>query len=224
MKRHKFFILLVLSVFAFVSCNNEDNFPDTITPITPPLRDYAVQYNTDILKIETFLKTHSISVTNHAGFSDDQDVSYATVPSLDENSIWGSNPLDPKANLLTKTVTIKDVVHKIYYIKFRLGIGVSPTLTNQIKTQYTGFLIEDGFVFYDGKDEGDNLPLNGVITGWREILPEFKMGTITGVNQYSDFGAGVMFLPSALAYYNMSTQHFPSYSPLGFSFKLYNVF
>lgn len=223
MKRHKFFILLGLSVFTFVSCNNEDNFPDTITPITPitpPLRDYTVQYNTDILKIETFLKTHSISVTNHAGFSDDQDVSYATVPSLDENSIWGSNPSEPKASLLTKTVSIKDVVHKIYYIKFRPGIGASPLLTNQIKTQYTGFLIEDGFVFEDSVDEGVNFPLNNLITGWREILPEFKMGTITGVNQYSDFGAGVMFLPSALAYYNMSNQNISAYSP----FKLYGVF
>lgn len=222
MKIYKSIFILLVNFFVLISCDKDNEAQPLPTP--QPLRDYAVQYNTDILKIETFLKTHSISVTNHAGFSDDQDVSYASVPSLDENSIWGSNPLEPKASLLTKTVTIKDVVHKIYYIKFRPGIGASPTLTNQIKTQYTGFLIEDGYVFEDSVDEGINLSMNFIITGWREILPEFKMGTITGVNQYSDFGAGVMFLPSALAYYNMSYNNIPSYSPLGFSFKLYNVF
>lgn len=222
MKSYKFFILLMLSVFAFVSCNNEDNFP---APTTPPLRDYAVQYNSDILKIESYLKTHSISVVNHAGFLDDQDVTLSTVPNLDANSIWGSDALVPKSSLLTKVATIGGVSHKIYYIKLRQGIGVAPTLTNHIKAQYKGFLIEDGSgsVFDQSVNEGVTFSLNNLIFGWQEILPEFNMGTITGVNQFSDFGAGLMFLPSALAYYDRSAGVIPSYSPVAFSFKLYNV-
>ena len=38
-----------------------------------------------------------------------------------------------------------------------------------------------------------------------------------------DFGAGVMFVPSGLAYYNQIRPLIPSYSPLVFSFKLYDV-
>ena len=72
-------------------------------------------------------------------------------------------------------------------------------------------------------------PLNGVVRGWQEIFPFFKSGTVTAgatagdPNVYSDFGAGVMFLPSGLAYYNRASTNIPSYSPLIFSFKLKSV-
>ena len=36
-------------------------------------------------------------------------------------------------------------------------------------------------------------------------------------------GAGVMFLPSGLAYFNGASGSIPSYSPLIFSFKLYAI-
>jgi hypothetical protein len=37
-------------------------------------RDYAVQYASDITDIEEYLKTYYITVVDHAGFADDQDV------------------------------------------------------------------------------------------------------------------------------------------------------
>jgi len=80
------------------------------------------------------------------------------------------------------------------------------------------------------------IPLDQTILGWREIFPLFKNGTIEaaeGPNPaiYNDFGSGVMFIPSALAYYNtrkesipgVSLASIPSYSPLVFHFKLYDV-
>jgi hypothetical protein len=67
--------------------------------------------------------------------------------------------------------------------------------------------------------------LQQVIQGWQEIFPEFKTGNsvtdpLTGLTTYSDFGAGVMFVPSALGYYNQAVGNIGSYTPLIFNFKL----
>lgn len=71
------------------------------------------------------------------------------------------------------------------------------------------------------------LTLTGVIRGWSEIFPKFKTGSYVGNPDgsitYSDFGAGIMFLPSGLAYYSSGTGGIAPYTPLIFSFKLYEV-
>ena len=63
------------------------------------------------------------------------------------------------------------------------------------------------------------------VRGWKEVFPQFRTGTSNGnadgTVSYSDFGAGVMFIPSGLGYYSQSQGTIPSYSPLVFSFKLY---
>ncbi len=69
--------------------------------------------------------------------------------------------------------------------------------------------------------------LTSVIRGWSEIFPQFKTGTylgnIDGSTSYFDFGAGIMFIPSGIAYFGSATGGIPSYSPLIFSFKLYEI-
>jgi hypothetical protein len=81
------------------------------------------------------------------------------------------------------------------------------------------------------------MPLDQLIQGWREIMPFFKSGSVIAQSgsepaMYNDFGAGVMFVPSALAYYNRRMEvptgseiltAIPAYSPLMFKFKLYDV-
>ena len=65
------------------------------------------------------------------------------------------------------------------------------------------------------------------LQGWSEVFPEFKTGSYVsnpnGTVSYTDFGAGVMFLPSGLAYYSSGSYAIPAYSPLVFSFKLYEI-
>ena len=129
----------------------------------------------------------------------------------------------PKPSLLIKVATVGGVAHKIYYIKFRNGVGVSPTINSKVTVSYKGFLLNDTAFFDQSPDAGVNFELNQLILGWKEILPEFKMGNVSGVNQYSDFGAGVMFLPSALGFYERNTSTIPAYSPLVFPIKLYKV-
>lgn len=136
--------------------------------------------------------------------------------------MWGSDAATPKSSLLTKIVNIEGVAHKIYYIKFRDGIGLSPSSNSQVKAYFKGLLLDDT-VFGESVQTGMNLEINQLIIGWREILPEFKMGTVVGVDQYEDFGAGVMFLPSALAYYQYAQNQIPAYSPVVFNIKLFEV-
>jgi hypothetical protein len=185
---------------------------------------YQEQYNQDILKIETYLKTHAVVVVNNPGFANDQDATFSTVPNLDPSSIWGSDAVTPKTNLLFKNATFAGVVHKIYFLKFRQGIGTTPTLNNQITTYYKGFLLNDS-VFDMSNANGATFPLNGLILGWQEIFPEFKSGITGAGNQMEEFGAGAMFLPSAYAYYNLGSGNgvIPPYTPIAFNFKLFKV-
>lgn len=218
MKKIKVIALSILFTSMFIGCEKDDSVDRT-----PKKRDYQEVYNEDIVEIENYLKTHSITVVNNPGFVDDQNVTYATVPNLDANSIWGTDPLVPKANLLSKLVTVEGVVHKAYYIKFRDGVGASPNLSNQIKAYYNFVLLNDqSTIIQTGDGSGQPLTMNQIILGWQYILPEFKMGTVTGTNQYNDYGAGVMFLPSALAYYDKAIGG-PAYSPIIYNFKLFNV-
>lgn len=220
MKKIKLFTLSFLFVSLLQSCVKDDN-----VDVANQVRDYQTQYNADISQIENFLKTHSITVVNHPGFPDDQNISFSIVPSLDPTSIWGTDAVTPNSNLLTKNVTKEGVVHKIYYLKHRDGVGTSPTLSNQIKIYYKCFLVDNqSSVMSTSSENGADVAMNQLILGWQNILPEFKMGTITGGSQYNDYGAGVMFLPSAMAYYEIQVNQIPAYSPLIYNFKLFNVF
>lgn len=219
MKILKKIVLSILFISVLASCEKDD-------PIEiPPIRDIQTQYNSEIVLIENYLKTHALVVVNNPGGVDHQNVDYITVPSLDPTSIWGTNDTTPNANVLSKIVNVGGVPHKIYYIKLQDGVGVSPTLTSQIKAYYKLSLLNtQSTAVTTSATSGVNLPMNNLILGWQNILPEFKMGTITGVDQYNDFGAGVMFLPSAVAYYDRSLTGIPAYSPLIYNFKLFNVF
>jgi len=205
-----------------------------------PLRDFQEQYDTDIVDIEDYLKGHSFTVVNNPGSADDQNVIFTKIPEGDTTtpSVWDS-PL-----LQTWVATYDEVDYTIYYLKLREGGGSvndkpSPTNVDAILTSYSGSYI---FHFTDPDTQVEelrtfefetvpfpqaNLSLEGVIRGWREIFPKFKAGDIVTSEgepiNYSNFGAGVMFLPSGMGYYNASQSAIPAYSPLIFSFKLYEV-
>src|SRR6476620_9923501 len=109
--------LLVFLLGLVASCNKSDDDEKT------PIRDYAVQYAADLATIQTFLKTHSITVTNNPGAANDQDVSYTTVPELDPTSIWGSNATTHSANILEWPVERDGITYIIYYLQLRQGSG-----------------------------------------------------------------------------------------------------
>jgi FKBP-type peptidyl-prolyl cis-trans isomerase FkpA len=217
-------LLATLSVFVF-SCNKNDD--DEITPV----RDYAEQYATDIETIKDFLKTHSITVVNNPGFIDDQDISFTEVSELSASSIWGSDDATHKPELLEWPVEKDGFTYIIYYLQLRQGTGTnskSPCNYDNVLTAYKGFLIdEDVTNFQTNANPQDFFNLGTTIRGWSEILPKFKTGSYVpnanGTLAYTDFGAGVIFVPSGLAYFNGAPTNIPSYSPLIFGFKLLEI-
>ena len=234
----KIIFLFTLGLIA-VSCNkdNDNN--------VAPLRDYTEQYTKDIANIETYMQTHYMEVTNNPGATDDQNVTFTLIPEGGtQTSIWDQTTYP----ILTRYVSVNqndvDITYKIYYIQLRQGTGAnskSPSNVDRVLTSYRGEYIFSSTEQINGVDvttiKSDEFEesinpqnyfnLTSVIRGWSEIFPQFKTGTysgnLDGTTSYFDFGAGIMFIPSGIAYFGSATGGIPSYSPLIFSFKLYEI-
>jgi hypothetical protein len=233
MNKFKFYFIVFTASVLFFSCTKDNNSAN----IEPP-RDYTEQYPKDIAIIEDYLKSNYFTVINHSGFVDDQDV---TIKKIDagQPSIYSylDSPTYPK--LLVRPVKLHNVEYKLYYLVLRPGVGVSPCNVDGVLSSYRGTFLERSTAtttvpsevtatfFEEDRIPQATMSLFSVIRGWKEIFPQFKTGTSTinnnGTVTHNDFGAGVMFIPSGLAYYNVGSSKIPSYSPLVFSFKLYNI-
>jgi hypothetical protein len=234
-----FKIIFLLSIgLAVISCSKNDNN-------TQPLRDFTEQYTKDIANIETYMHTHYMEVVNNPGATDDQDVTFTLIPTGGtQTSIWDQTTYPIQTRYVTVKQNDVDVTYKIYYLKLRQGSGAtskSPCNVDRVLTSYRGEYIFSSteqvngvdvttiksFEFEKSINPQSYFNLTGVIRGWSEIFPQFKTGSYVGnsdgTTSFNDFGAGVMFIPSGLAYFASSTGGIPSYSPLIFSFKLYEI-
>jgi hypothetical protein len=232
MNKFKFYFILLITTVSLFSCSKHDS-----ATIEPP-RVYSVQYATDITDIEDYLKTNYFTVVNHPGFVDDQDV---TITKIDagQPSIMSYLNAATYPKLLSKDVNLHDIVYKLYYLVLRPGVGESPCNVDGVLTSYRGTYLSrsaatdtppsvlSSTLFEEVKYPQQMLSLYTVITGWSETFPLFKSGTSVinadGTVTHTNFGAGVMFIPSGLGYYNTGSGSIPEYSPLVFSFKLYDI-
>lgn len=218
MNKFKYYFVLLLAGIAMVSCNKDHDDPETV-----PLRDYKEQYKADKDSIETYLKTHYIEEVTA-----NYDIKITKIPAGGTQvSIWDQKVYP----LQTRKVYNHDVNYDVYYLSLREGTGLAPTNTDRISASYEGTLL-NGKVFDSSYGVARSFELymhaaSSVIDGWGEIFPKFKTGTSTtgadGSITYDNYGAGVMFLPSGLAYYGGGVGDIPSYSCLVFSFKLFNL-
>jgi hypothetical protein len=210
----KIVLLLIISL-SLVNCCKDDDDPVT------PIRDYAEQYAKDLLDIENYLKTYYIE-----SVSASMDITFKKIPEGGtQTSIW----LQTVYPLQFVNVEKDNITYKMYYLQLRQGTGAtskSPTNYDSVLTAYKGYLLNEE-VFETNNFPNDYFNLGGVIRGWSEIFPKFKTGTYIantdGTLTYNDFGAGVVFIPSGLGYYSQARTKIPSYSPLIFNFKLYEV-
>ncbi|TDE27788.1 FKBP-type peptidylprolyl isomerase [Flavobacterium ranwuense] len=241
MNKFKYYFILLITTVSLFSCSKDNDAAD----ITPP-RDYAVQFATDLTDIEEYLKNYSITVVNHAGFPDDQDVTFTKITTGGaQPSIYSYLNSATFPKLLSRDVSLHNITYKLYYLVLREGVGQSPCNVDDLLTSYKGNYLErqtvsevttltatqftdvpfpQGMLNLYPKPE---LNLPGTITGWGEAFPQFKTGTYTsnadGTVTHKDFGAGVMFIPSGLGYYSSGSASIPAYAPLVFSFKLYEM-
>lgn len=219
---------IIVAALAITSCNKSD---DSSTEV----KDYSEQYQKDLELIEDFLQTHYMEVTNNPGATDDQSVTFTEIPTGGtQTSIWNQTDYPLQVRYVNK----HDITYKLYYIQLRQGTGAtskSPCNVDQVLASYNGkYIYTDSDTekttfeqFEESLNPQTYFSLASVIAGWSEIFPKFKTGSYSanpdGTISYFDFGAGVMFIPSGLGYYNVSTGGIPSYSPLIFSFKLYEI-
>ena len=223
MNKIKFYFILSMLSLALFSCskNKEEE-------VTPP-REYSEQYATDIKDIEEYLKTYYIEEV-----TTDFDIKISKIPTGGtQKSIWEQTTYPLKF----REVNLHGLKYKLYYLVLNEGIGESPSNVDAVFTAYKGDYLQqvtkDGVTtltvteFERSSNPQQFFQLTSVIRGWSEVFPLFKKGTYTsnsdGTVSYKDFGAGVVFIPSGLGYYNSGSGSIPSYAPLVFNVKLYEV-
>ena len=240
MNKFKFYFIVLCSVVTLFSCSKADS------PTVTPVRDFDVQYATDLTTIETFLNTHYLTVDAN------QDVTMPIIPanSTDHPAMMTLLNASTFPKLLIKEVVVSSKTYKIYYIKLRedLASGKSASRVDSVLTSYDGSflsatsetvsgvtttsIITTQFEYAPFPESFINL--GKTVKGWTEVFPMFKAGIVNPAVgndpiSYTDFGAGIIFIPSGFGYFNLAQTtkagiEIPSYSPLVFSFKLYDVF
>lgn len=218
-------LALVLLTTLAASCKKDDDS-------TVAIRDYTEQYATEKADLEEYLHTHYI-VSVDADFNVEIDT--LTNP-VTQTSIWDQTdyPLQHKevnlSNLIGNSDTENNVTYTLYYISFNEGTGKKPSRADDIIVSYKG-LLTDGTVFDNAPFPVSpmNLYSDVYVEGWKEIIPLFRGGTYVDEPNspdpahYEGYGAGMMFIPSGLAYYNSTSGLVGSYDTLIFSFKLLDV-
>lgn len=211
---------LLLFVAVFASCNKND---DTTT--TPP-NAYADQKIVDDAKILDFFDKYHMDVDPTT-----KDVSFTLIPTPNTANLQKIKD-EYAGQIQTRVVKVGDVAHNAYFISLREGdITKKPTPADSIFACYRGRLLDN--TTFENRESSPTWFGNGtqgttlryLISGWREIFPYFGASASISPNSdgtynYDGYGAGVMFIPSALGYYNLTQSTIPAYSPLIFSFKL----
>ena len=238
MNKFKFYFVVISFAALLFSCNNNDDTPEPV-----PVRAFNVQYDTDITTIEAYLKSYYIvNDVNNPDFAD-ENITFAKIPDGgDQKSIFDFLNSDSYPKLFTKDVLLHDISYKIYYLKLRADneLGKKPIRVDEVLAAYSGFYLSskteeagttiEGTPFETVLFPQSMLGLDRTIRGWGEIFPRFTTGIYDTTPSpdpasFTNFGAGVMFLPSGLAYFNSPPlgSRIPSYAPLVFTFKLYDV-
>lgn len=235
MNKFKFYFILLITTVTLFSCSKND---DDAT--VEPIRDFQTQYDVEIKDIEDYLRENYITITNAPGQTRDQDVVISKITdAATQPSIMSYLNASTYPKLLVRPVKLHNVDYKLYYLVLREGVGKSPSNVDGVFAAYKGtYLYRTAATatppstltvspFEEVAIPSQILSLYSTISGWGEIFPQFKTGTNTvnsnGTVNYNDFGAGVMFIPSGLGYYSSGSFSIPAYSPLIFSFKLYEI-
>lgn len=221
-------LIIAICLGAGMSCSPDD--PD-FKPV--PERDRAEQQVVDNDSLVGYLQTHyynfsELEALDNITVSDiviselpkDEDGNYLPLPDPNENRILWDD-----VNLVTKTTTFRDVEYTYYVLRLNQGNGESsPNFSDNVRVRYSGNLQND-FIF-DSTPNPIVFDLTNVIPGWNRVLPEFNVAESFSINsdgtvQYFNYGVGVMFLPSGLAYFATPPVGVPVYSNLIFKFELY---
>ncbi|MCF6182914.1 FKBP-type peptidyl-prolyl cis-trans isomerase [Lutibacter sp.] len=193
-------LLIVITVGTLLfACNKKDNNTSTF--------DAAQQSIDDDATLIEYLQTHYLNDT--------------------DGGIWtitnGETPL--MDNVEVQNITKNDIAYKLYYLKEVEGVGAAPTRADSVLVTYTGMLLDS--TVFDSRSRITWLSLTQVIDGWSYGFTNFKGGTkVINPDEsfyYENYGKGILFIPSGLAYGNIIQAVIPKNSPLIFQITLQDV-
>ncbi len=200
MKFKYIFFILTVSVTIF-SCKDDDDNSSTF--------DAAAQSLIDDETLIEYLQTHYLN---------EEDGGIWTVTANEA-------PLFNDERLKIQNITDNDVDYKLYYLSESEGTSFSPTRADSVLTTYTGMLLDS--TVFDSRSTFIWFSLTGVINGWSYGFTNFKGGDRVINNdesfQYENFGKGILFIPSGLAYGNVGQSFIPPDAPLVFQITLQDV-
>lgn len=213
-----------------ISCNKDEETAETFVE-----RAYADQIPGEITEIETFFDKY------HMDVDADKNVEFTEITT----GTSGNNLTSIKAdfNPQFKTINYNGYDFKVYYIQHQDGTHLErrPCPVDSVLVSYDGLLLKKktGTNYDTNKTFNQNqrfdraqnpvwFTLDAVVAGWQKMVPFLFPGDHTydnasGALTFTDYGAGVYFLPSGLGYYSNSQGSIPAYSTLIFNIKLMKV-
>jgi hypothetical protein len=145
----------------------------------------------------------------------------------DDGGLWTiTNGETPIINdIQTQNVTYEDVDYTVYYYTKNEGSTIAPSNVDSIYYTYTGMLLDS--TVFDSSSSYTWTSLDNFIKGWQFGFVNFKGGN-TVVNpdesfEFENYGEGIIFIPSGLAYQNNASGIIEKNSPLIFEIGLKSV-
>lgn len=222
--------VLLLAIFNF-ACNDDD---DNTTVIEE--RDETEVYNENILEIEEFLSNYTYNYEEF-DFSDPYNPSnddFEVEFTLIDDSNPDADALIDRPELTYKIVEQNGIDYKLYILSLREGLGNTINPLDRAIVTYRGETLDGESFDFNVNPTNLNLTtgynasgtiVNGVVTGFREGVIEFKTasnysenndGTVNITGQ----GKGVVFIPSGLAYFSNFVTGIDAYSPILFKLNI----
>ncbi|NRD22399.1 hypothetical protein HNV10_04045 [Winogradskyella litoriviva] len=228
--------MLLLIVFSiFISCKDDDDV--TTTFVAEDRTEQQAKDNDSILK---YLTTHYYNSNEIASLEDPQYTDII-ISELEQDEDGNYLPLQDAVNntlLIDAVVTYEteylEASYKYYVLHLNQGGGESPNFTDQVRVRYEGTSINDDGEVFDAVSTpeelllyGDGFTTLGSIRAWQLVMPMFSTAIkpsggyniVNGVVDYDNYGFGIMFVPSGLAYFS-GTSTGSSYDNLMFKFEL----
>jgi len=199
-------LVLFAICLAIFSCKKDDDDSDDY--------DAASQSIIDDNTLIEYLKTHYLN----------EDGALDTITN-------GQSSLMVDSRLGVQEIEYNEVDYKLYYLVKNEGSTISPSSVDSIYATYTGMLL-DSTVFDSKTTFSWNIGssaaiLSSLIPGWQYGFTNFKGGTIVQYEDesfdFEDYGEGILFIPSGLAYGNVSSGIIEENSPLIFEIALKSV-
>ena len=232
MKKFTFYFLSVIAGVSIFSCEK-----DEVVEAIPP-REFAVQYAVDKDSIENYLKKNYLTAVNVNGFP---DIEVNKIPANGtQTPIWSNTtyPLqsvdvtnDSRVSFFVNGKSTDVVSYKLYYLVINQGGGTTPRATDSTFTSYKGWTLNNKSFDSNDSPIWSTYPQlsqaeTSLISGYRQIVPKIKSAqSITvgtdGAVTYNNPGIVVVFIPSALGYYNLARTGIPSYSCIVFRIRLH---